>query len=91
MVSRRRRCRSLVRYSWPGNVRELMNAVERAVVLSRTETVDEDELIFTMADQMGVLNDVVGKFENSFRGRRESFSGRGGKKKNPGGAGNLRR
>ena len=27
----------LIRYHWPGNVRELMNAVERAVVLSRSE------------------------------------------------------
>ena len=52
-----RAMQKLVRYSWPGNVRELMNAVERAVVLSRTETVDEDELIFTMADQMGVLDE----------------------------------
>jgi len=41
----------LVHYSWPGNVRELMNAVERAVVLSRMDMVGEDELIFTMADQ----------------------------------------
>jgi two-component system response regulator HydG len=30
----------LRRYDWPGNVRELMNAVERAVVLSRTEYLD---------------------------------------------------
>lgn len=52
-----RAMQKLVRYSWPGNVRELMNAVERAVVLSRMETVDEDELIFTMANQMGVLNE----------------------------------
>jgi two-component system response regulator HydG len=28
---------NLTRYGWPGNVRELMNAVERAVVLSRTQ------------------------------------------------------
>ena len=28
---------SLIRYDWPGNVRELMNAVERAVVLSRSD------------------------------------------------------
>jgi len=28
-----------------------MNAVERAVVLSRSDTVDEDELVFPMADQ----------------------------------------
>jgi len=43
--------KELVSYPWPGNVRELMNTVERAVVLSRTDTVDEDDLIFTMADQ----------------------------------------
>jgi two-component system response regulator HydG len=30
----------LIRYSWPGNVRELMNAVERAVVLARSELLD---------------------------------------------------
>lgn len=30
----------LIRYDWPGNVRELMNAVERAVVLSRTDYLD---------------------------------------------------
>jgi two-component system response regulator HydG len=34
----------LLRYSWPGNVRELMNAVERGVVLSRGEYLDETEL-----------------------------------------------
>jgi two-component system response regulator HydG len=48
----------LVHYSWPGNVRELMNAVERAVVLSRMEMVGEDELIFTMADQMSSQNEL---------------------------------
>ncbi len=34
----------LVKYGWPGNVRELMNAVERGVVLSRGEYLDEEEL-----------------------------------------------
>ncbi len=38
-------------YAWPGNVRELMNTVERAVVLSRADTVDADELVFPMADR----------------------------------------
>ena len=33
-----------VRYAWPGNVRELENAIERAVVLSRTDTLSEDLL-----------------------------------------------
>jgi two-component system response regulator HydG len=33
----------LIRYDWPGNVRELMNAVERAVVLARTEYLDDTD------------------------------------------------
>src|SRR5690606_35920749 len=31
-------------YPWPGNVRELENAIERAVVLTRGTTLDEDAL-----------------------------------------------
>ena len=34
----------LLKYEWPGNVRELMNAVERGVVLSRSEFLDEEDL-----------------------------------------------
>ena len=34
----------LLRYDWPGNVRELMNAIERGVVLARSEYVDEEQL-----------------------------------------------
>ena len=34
----------LLRYGWPGNVRELMNAVERGVVLARSEYLNEAEL-----------------------------------------------
>ncbi len=33
----------LIRHRWPGNVRELMNAVERAVVLARSEFLTETE------------------------------------------------
>jgi two-component system response regulator HydG len=39
----------LLRYAWPGNVRELMNAVERGVVLSRSEYMDEAELPLILA------------------------------------------
>jgi DNA-binding NtrC family response regulator len=35
---------ALGEYPWPGNVRELENAVERAVVLSRGDTIELDEL-----------------------------------------------
>jgi two-component system response regulator HydG len=34
----------LLRYDWPGNVRELMNTVERGVVLSSSEYLDEVDL-----------------------------------------------
>jgi DNA-binding NtrC family response regulator len=34
----------LLRYPWPGNVRELENAIERAAILARTETVEPDDL-----------------------------------------------
>jgi two-component system response regulator HydG len=46
----------LLKYSWPGNIRELMNAIERAVVLSRKEYLDAEELVLMMAD-----NSVDGK------------------------------
>lgn len=34
----------LLKYNWPGNVRELMNTVERGVVLSRSEYLDEGQM-----------------------------------------------
>ena len=34
----------LLRHDWPGNVRELMNAVERAVVMARTEYIQPQDL-----------------------------------------------
>ena len=35
---------SILKHDWPGNVRELMNAVERGVVLARSEYLDEMDL-----------------------------------------------
>ncbi len=35
-------------YQWPGNVRELMNAIERGVVLSRSDYLEETELSLVM-------------------------------------------
>jgi two-component system response regulator HydG len=42
----------LLKYGWPGNVRELMNAVERAVVLSRSEYLDEQDLPLVIEDAL---------------------------------------
>ena len=36
----------LIRYEWPGNIRELMNVVERGVILSRSEYLDENDIPF---------------------------------------------
>lgn len=35
----------LLEHSWPGNVRELENSIERAVALSETDTIDENEIL----------------------------------------------
>jgi two-component system response regulator HydG len=51
----------LVRYHWPGNVRELMNAVERAVVLSRSPFLDESDLtLLTSEDGDAEGKDRIG-------------------------------
>jgi DNA-binding NtrC family response regulator len=34
---------ALVRYAWPGNVRELENVIERAVIVSKTDTLADVE------------------------------------------------
>ena len=36
----------LQQYSWPGNVRELQNVVQRALVLSNSDMIDEPDLMF---------------------------------------------
>jgi DNA-binding NtrC family response regulator len=36
----------LITYDWPGNVRELENAIERAVVLSKSRTLDIEDFSF---------------------------------------------
>lgn len=42
---------TLVDYSWPGNVRELENVVQRAMLLSRSQVIGRDDLIFDQASQ----------------------------------------
>jgi DNA-binding NtrC family response regulator len=39
----------LLDHNWPGNVRELENALERAIVTSRSSTITEDDLAFLAA------------------------------------------
>ncbi len=66
---------ALARYRWPGNVRELENAIERAVVLTRGETILPSDLPMeladpqsgddgvNLADQTGTLDELLLKAE----------------------------
>jgi two-component system response regulator HydG len=57
----------LTRYRWPGNVRELMNAVERAVVLARSDylTVEDFTMIGAAPGEedrdAGAMDDIAGE------------------------------
>lgn len=52
---------ALRRYAWPGNVRELENAVERAVVLSRSPMIGVDDLPDTVHGETPDHNTVIDK------------------------------
>ncbi|MCP4667203.1 MAG: sigma-54-dependent Fis family transcriptional regulator, partial [Deltaproteobacteria bacterium] len=53
----------LKRYDWPGNVRELENAIERAVVLSKSRTLGKEAFAFLRTSpasisKQGTLRDM---------------------------------
>ena len=54
-------------YRWPGNVRELRNVVERAVVLSRGEWIEADELILSSLTTASESQMEFGGTEQSFK------------------------
>jgi DNA-binding NtrC family response regulator len=43
--------RILINYSWPGNVRELENVIQRAITLTRHETILPEDLPITMIEE----------------------------------------
>jgi two-component system response regulator HydG len=49
--------RLLTTYDWPGNVRELENAIERAVVLSKSRTLDAGDFSFLQPPRASALKD----------------------------------
>jgi transcriptional regulator with GAF, ATPase, and Fis domain/pSer/pThr/pTyr-binding forkhead associated (FHA) protein len=48
----------LMRYRWPGNVRELRNVVERAIVLSEGEYIDQEHLMLSKLQTAGDTNEL---------------------------------
>lgn len=51
---------SLMKYSWPGNVRELENVIERAMILSQDDIIDE--IPFTLSS-VPVTSGSAGRFD----------------------------
>lgn len=53
--------RKLKQYAWPGNIRELSNVIERAVILSQGNEIDEDSLPLILApgEQTPCIGDSV--------------------------------
>lgn len=47
----------LTKYNWPGNVRELENAIERAVVVGKGDTIKVDDLPFHVSPFNGFIDD----------------------------------
>ncbi|MDB9822781.1 sigma-54 dependent transcriptional regulator [Deltaproteobacteria bacterium] len=51
----------LLKYSWPGNVRELMNAIERGVVLSRSDYLNEEDLPLILLEDNSLDREIISK------------------------------
>ena len=69
---------ALARYAWPGNVRELENVIERAVIVAKSETVNEVDRFLTGNGEHGRVDlslpfrdakaRVVEEFERAYIG-----------------------
>lgn len=53
----------LMGYNWPGNVRELRHAMEKAVILNESDTIDADSFYFHTQEQQSVQEEWPLKFE----------------------------
>jgi DNA-binding NtrC family response regulator len=69
---------ALLRYDWPGNVRELKNALERSMVLSRSEEISAADLPEEVVKGTPILpkagaDDDLGLHETDFREAKRKF------------------
>jgi transcriptional regulator with PAS, ATPase and Fis domain len=57
----------LTSYDWPGNVRELENAIERALVLSRTDSIEPEDLPECVLTQPTLLVSKDSKYHSAIQ------------------------
>jgi transcriptional regulator with PAS, ATPase and Fis domain len=58
-----RAIKALTEYGWPGNIRELENTIERAVVLSKSNGIDMEDLMYHgISASTGLAGSVGGKY-----------------------------
>lgn len=59
-----RAIKALAEYDWPGNIRELENTIERGVVLSKTNGIDLEDLMYHgISASTGSAGSVAGKYK----------------------------
>ncbi|MGQ9672677.1 MAG: sigma-54-dependent transcriptional regulator [Candidatus Aminicenantales bacterium] len=59
-----RAIKALTEYDWPGNIRELENTIERAVVLSKTNGIDVEDLMYHgISAATGEAGSIGGKYK----------------------------
>ena len=63
----------MLRYRWPGNVRELKNVIERAVVLTRGEYIDHDDLVLSTLRTAGDTDSGMLERANGARSSRRRW------------------
>jgi DNA-binding NtrC family response regulator len=49
----------LKKYAWPGNVRELQHAIERAVIMADSATLQESDFLFSRKGTDEIANDTL--------------------------------